>query len=153
VAAYDSLEGAERAATHLVRLGYDEVDVGIGPRDFEVVDDSLRRLLRRWLKLGALVGIALAGVIALVGEVGADALLRQVLPAVAWGAVAGLALGLVAALFAYWRHRARAFPAPPEVVAPTRFEILVEGDREQARHRLARWWDPEAPPAGSQGPA
>jgi hypothetical protein len=44
-------------------------------------------------------------------------------------------------------------PAPPDAVAPTRYEVVVERDRDRARHRLARWWDPTAQPAGRQRPA
>lgn len=34
-----------------------------------------------------------------------------------------------------------------------RFDVLVDGPVDEVRHRLARWWDPEAPPAPPLPPA
>jgi hypothetical protein len=154
VAAYATLDGAERAVTHLVSLGYDEHDVGIGPRDFEVVDQHpLRRLLRRGLRWGVIAGAATMTAIALGREIGGDALLASVLPLIAWGVLGGLVVGLVAGVVAYRQHRAHSFLAPPDVIVPTRFEVVVDRDHDQARHGLARWWDPAATPAGWQQPA
>jgi hypothetical protein len=154
VAAYATVEGAEKAVAHLVGLGYDEHDVGIAPRDFEVVDQHpVRRLFGRWLRVGLVGGLGSMTVIAIGREVGWDALVGSVLPLVAWGAVLGVVAGLVAGIVAYRRHRAEALLTPPDAIAPTRYEVVVDRDRDRARHGLAKWWDPSAPPAGWQQPA
>jgi hypothetical protein len=154
VAAYTSVDGAQRAVAHLVSLGYDERDLGIGPRDFEVVDQHpLRRRLGRWLRVGAITGTSAMAVIAIGGEVGWRALVDSVLPAVVWGAVVGMVLGIVVALVSYRRRKAVEFAPSPDLVAPTRFEVVVNHDQDRARHGLAKWWDPQARPAAWRQPA
>ena len=154
VAAYASVEGAERAVAHLVRLGYDEHDLGIGPRDFEAVDPyPFRRMLGRGLRWGTAGGAGALTVFAVGREIGFQALRETVLPLVAWGAAGGLLVGLVTALVAFRRYRATSFLSGPDEVAPTRFEVVVGRDQDEARHGLATWWDPAAPPAGWQQPA
>lgn len=154
VAAYASLEGAERAVSHLVSLGYDEHDVGIGPRDFDVADPHpVRRSLRAGARRGGIVGLAAMAVIGVWWEVGTAAVTDTILPLVAIGGAAGLLTGIVVAAIAYRRRRARAFGPAPEALVPTRYEVVVERDRDRARHGLARWWDPAAPPARWQQPA
>jgi hypothetical protein len=74
------------------------------------------------------------------------------LPMIALGVLVGGASGTVLAITVHRRRRSTAFQTPPEAIAPTRFEVVVDRDRDRARHRLARWWDPTAPPAGSQQP-
>jgi hypothetical protein len=88
--------------------------------------------------------------LALGREIGGEALVESIVPLVASGALGGLVLGLVVALVAYRGHRARLFVAPPDVIAPTRYEVVVDRDHARARHSLAMWWDPDAPPARHQ---
>jgi hypothetical protein len=66
------------------------------------------------------------------------------------GAIGGALLGLVVALVIHRRERAQTAFSPPETIAPTRYEVVVDRDRDRARHGLAKWWDPAAPPAGWQ---
>ena len=154
VAAYATADAAERAIAHLVSLGYDERDVGIGPRDFERVDrHPLRGLLARWLRWGVIGGAATMTVVALGREMSGDTLVGSVLPLVASGVLGGLVLGVIVAVVAYRQHRARSLVPPPDVIAPTRYEVVVSRDPDRARHGLARWWDPAAPPAGWRQPA
>jgi hypothetical protein len=148
VAAYATVEGAEKAVAHLVGLGYDEHDVGIAPRDFEVVGQHpMRHLLGRWLRVGFVAGLAAMTVIAVSREIGGTALVDSVLPLIGWGGVIGGVVGLLSGIVAYQRHHSTGFLTPPEVIAPTRYEVVVDRDRDRARHGLAQWWDPEAPPA------
>ena len=154
VAAYATVDGAELAVAHLVSLGYDEHDVGIGPRDFEVVDrHPLRAGVNRWLRVGLLTGAGATAAVTVGREIGGQALVGTVLPMVAWGAIFGLLAGLAVAVVSYRRDRAKAFVSAPDVVAPTRYEVVVDRDHDRARHGLAKWWDPSAPPAGWQQPA
>jgi hypothetical protein len=154
VAAYVTLDGAERAVTHLVGLGFAETDVGIAPRNFAVVDPHpLRCDLRRGVERGGVIGMVALAAVVLVQEIGAGALVKSVLPTAAAGAMAGALFGLIVAVVIHRNRRAGAMLSAPEPVAPTRFEIVVERDRDRARHGLAKWWDPAAPPAGSQQPA
>ena len=147
VATYESLQGAERAVTHLVSLGYDEHDLGIGPRDFEVVEQpSLRCLVGRWLRWGWVVGIATMTGIALVRELDGETIVGSVLPMVAWGAAGGLVIGTILGLVAYRRHRAHSFLTQPDVMAATRFDVVVDRTHDKAGHALATWWDPSARP-------
>jgi hypothetical protein len=149
IAAYATLEGAERAVAHLVSCGYDEHEVQIGPRDYEVVDEHpLGRVLRTWLPRGAVVGAIVAAAAAIGAEVGSDALIGTVLPLALWGLAIGAVIGLFAAAVAYRVELARTFLSAPDVLEPTRFEVIAEHHAEQAGHDLARWWDPEAPSAG-----
>jgi hypothetical protein len=151
VAAYATVNGAEKAVTHLVSLGYDEHDVGIAPRNFEIVDQHpMRRLLGRWLRMGLLAGLASTTVVAVGRELGADALVDSVAPLIAAGTAIGAVAGLVIGIVAYRRHRAKTFLTSPDVIAPTRFEVMVDRERDRARHGLARWWDPAAPPGARQ---
>ena len=154
VAAYATVQGAERAVAHLVSIGFDEHQVGIAPRDFESIDrHPLRRLLGQWLRRGAIAGATAMAIVALARELDIDTVTGSVVPLVAWGAVGGLIAGLVMALLVHRHRRAKTALAPPEAIAPTRFEVVVDQDRERARHGLARWWDPAAPPAGWQEPS
>ena len=149
IAAYATLEGAERAVAHLVSCGYDEHDVRIGPRDYEVVDaHPLRSLARRWLPAGAVAGASLVALAAIAAEVGIDTLVGSIVPMIAVGAVAGLAIGLVAAIVAFRFRRARMLFSTTDDLEPTRFEVIAERDRARARNDLARWWDPSSPSAG-----
>lgn len=153
VATYASIEGAELAVTHLVGLGYDEHDVGIAPRDFVTVDPHpLRRRVRRWGRFGIVLGAATMTVVALAQQLTWRIWLDDVLPSIGLGAIAGVAIGIVAGLVAHRRQRRHQTIAPPTTVAPTTFEVVVGRDPERARHGLARWWDPAAPPARWQQP-
>jgi hypothetical protein len=154
VATYATVDGAERAVAHLVSLGYDERDVGIAPRDFEVVDPrGGTRSLGDWTRMGLIAGAASMALIAVSRQITTEALFDSVLPLIALGVVVGAALGFVLGI-ASWRSRRRSdfLPAPDEL-APTRFEVVVDRERDRARHGLARWWDPAAPPAEWQQPA
>lgn len=154
VATYASAEGAERAVAHLVGLGYDERELGIAPRAFEAVDQHpLRRRLRRWSLLGLTAATTGMTIVALARELTWRAWVDSVLPLVAWGALGGTVAGVVVALVAHRRERRRQVVPSPDVVAPTRFEVVVGRDPDRARHGLARWWDPAAPPARWQQPA
>ncbi|WP_421119739.1 hypothetical protein ACE2AJ_20685 [Aquihabitans daechungensis] len=155
VAAYASLEGAERAVSHLVSHGYDEEEVGIAPRAFEEVDrHPFRELLDTWLlRWGLIGGASIAALLAVVSEVGVDALVESVLPTMAWGAAAGVAIGLVIAVVAYRIEKARTFFTAEVELEPTRFEVVADQHPDRARNDLARWWDPAAPSAGWEPPA
>ena len=154
VAAYETLDGAERAATHLVTLGYSEHDVGIAPRSFEEVDPHpLRRLLATGVRRGAIGGVIGASALALGRELGLRTLVESILPVVAWGVLAGVVIGGLVAVATYRRQRARAAFTPPKDIAPTRYEVVVDRDPDRARHGLARWWDPAARPTRWQQPA
>lgn len=74
VATYRTLDGARRAAAHLVEHGDDPAAITVRPRGLEALDDR--------------------------NELRAD-----------------------------------------------RFDLLFDGPPDEVRHRLARWWDPAAPPA------
>ncbi len=154
VATYTTLEGAARAVAHLISLGYDQRDVGIAPRDFEVIDPHPdRSSLSQWTWVGLIAGAASMAVVAVGREIGAKALFESVVPLIAWGVVIGAAAGFAVGLVSLWHHRRAAMLPPPEEIAPTRYEVMVDRDRDRARHRLANWWDPAAPPAEWQQPA
>jgi hypothetical protein len=156
VAAYTTppLTGAERAVSHLISLGYGEEELAIAPRGFEVVErHPLGRRVRAWTKVGCALGIAAGAAVEVERRIGRAQLWEAVVPTLLVGAVVGLALGLVVAVVTHHRGRRRAFGTAPDVVAPHRYEVVVQGDPERARHGLARWWDPSAPPARWQQPA
>ena len=71
VASYETLHGASHAATRLVELGFDEQDVAISPREFQVMErHPLRRRLRTGLRVGAITGATAAGLVRLVSVAG-----------------------------------------------------------------------------------
>ena len=116
MAAYATVDGAELAVAHLVSLGYDEHDVGIGPRDFEVVDrHPLRAGVNRWLRVGLLTGAGATAAVTVGREIGGQALVGTVLPMVAWGAISD------------------SLPVWPSRWCPTD----VTGPRRSSRHRMS----------------
>ena len=147
VAAYATATGAERAVSHLVSLGYDEHEVGIAPRDFHITDrHPLWRRLGSWLRYGAAIG-ALAGLLIELGRrLGIDVIVRAVVPAVAVGIGIGVVLGAVVAIVGHRRAKMQN-GVPTDVLAPGRYDIVVGRDPDRARHGLAKWWDPAAPPS------
>jgi hypothetical protein len=50
------------------------------------------------------------------------------------------------------RGREVTFGPDPERLVPHRYVVLVDHEPARARHGLARWWDPAAPPPGRQQP-
>jgi hypothetical protein len=148
VAAYATLDGAEKAVEHLVSLGYDERDVGISPRGFEIVRDGPDAPRpTRSAAVGLIAGLGAMTVVALAREISLEVLAGSVLPLVLWGGLLGTAAGFIVGLLARRHVRARTFGFGEEI-APTRYQVVVDRDQDTARHRLARWWDPEAPPVG-----
>jgi hypothetical protein len=154
IAAYETSEGAERAASHLVSLGYEEGEVDIRPRGFTTVEDrTLRERRVTWSRAGAVAGGIGAAAIVVVQQVAFATLLTVLVPLALIGSLAGLVAGALAAGAVARSARAHRFGPAPPVLAPSRFEVVVGRHGDDARHRLARWWDPSAPPAGWQRPA
>lgn len=149
VGAYRTLEGAELAAAHLVGCGYDEDDVRIAPRDYEVIDEGgLGAEVARWGRWGILGGAAAMAGAAVVSQVGWTELVEAMAPAALWGALIGGLVGIVAAVIAHRVHAAHTYFTAVADLEPTRFEIVAGRDPDRARNDLARWWNPAAPSAG-----
>lgn len=154
VACYETLAGASRAASRLVELGYDEDEILIAPHGFRVADEHpLRGRLRRGARLGTVCGASALGIMSLISVAGFDAIVTAVVPAIMIGAVVGLAVALPVAAARHRQLRTRAFGRPPEELAPERFGIVVAREAARARHQLARWWNPSAPPARRPSPS
>ncbi len=146
VSSFESLDGAARAVNHLVELRYDPSDVAIAPKDFEVVTDGgLSRRLASGLRVGAIIGAIVVGMIAVVRAIGIDALAQRVLPTVALAMVSGALAGLVVAGIRYRYVEAMSLDLRRPELAPTSFDIVVTRQPDRASHDLARWWDPAAP--------
>ena len=152
IGSFQSLEGAARAVSHLVELRYDPDDVAIEPKRFEVVARGrLRDRLRRGFGRGALVGALTMSAAAVTTAIGLDRLVRSILPSVAIAAGVGACIGIVAAVVHHRRSSFLADVSSAPQLRPTTFDVVV--DRRQtdaARHDLARWWDPAAPPVQRQ---
>jgi hypothetical protein len=148
VGTFATLDGAARAVSHLVELDYDPATVAIAPQGYATVEPQrLRdRIGPAVVRSVARTTVAVAAV-TIVISLGIDTLVGVVAPAVAIAAAAGAILGLLAAIHA---HRRASFLAVPDVaptLRPTTFDVLVDRAGASARHDLARWWDPLAPPA------
>jgi hypothetical protein len=148
IQSFESLDGAARAVSHLVELKYDPASVAIAPRDFEETRTrrSLPGKMAAGLRTGAIAGAAVIGGVAVVAVTGVSDLVRSVLPAVAVATLVGAFVGVVTALIAYRRESAQTFGVPRSELRPTTFDVVVGREADDARHDLARWWDPAAPP-------
>jgi hypothetical protein len=149
VAAYATLRGACKAASHLVELGFDEHDVVIRPRQFHVAPTAhLREEVGAGARAGAAAGAAIALASALAIWASLDGRFWAVLCTAALGAVIGVVIGTARAIV-HAREADRAGDGHGcPALAPERFEVVVDGDEHRAGHELARWWDVEAVPAG-----
>lgn len=148
VARYESVDGAIRAAAHLIGLGYDPDDITISPRDYQVVDDTrlLRRVAANVKRYGVIAGCLVAALV-VAASVGLDTLVQSVLPAMIIAAITGAFVGVVAAVVQHRRASVLTWDPKQQTVAPTSFDIGVADDADSANRDLARWWDPAAPPA------
>ncbi len=151
VGSYTTLDGASRAVTCLVEHGFAEGEVSIAPRQFHVVQPRvLRRRISYGWRFGALVGAVTLGLISLVSAAGLSTIVSDIVPMVALGGLIGVVAGVVAAALRHRYVRSRAFADAPRDFQPERYAVHVLGNQEQARHTLAQWWDPTAPPWGRQ---
>jgi hypothetical protein len=151
VAAYESLHGACKAATHLVEIGFDEHEVAIAPRDFDKVEShELAVRLRIGACYGSALGAAVVAVAALVVRVGIADLARAVVWIGVAGALVGCAVGVAAAIVRHAYVRRYRFGASASGLAPRYYEVVVATDSDRANHQLAKWWDADAPPARSR---
>jgi hypothetical protein len=147
IASFESLDGAARAVSHLVELKYSPEGVAIAPNQFEVVAHArLLDRVRYGLGRGAAIGALTMGTIAVASALGVSRLVGSILPAVVAAAAVGACLGMAAAVV---RHRRSSFMEEVSSVPqlrPTTFDVVVDRETEAARHDLASWWDPSAPP-------
>jgi hypothetical protein len=150
VACYETLDGAARAASHLVELHHHADAISIRPSDYEVVTcDRARERVVRGLTVGGVVGAVLTTVVVLIDLVGASQLVRSFIPAVAIGAAVGACASALLAAVRHRRASALLVSDCEKSWQATRFDVVVsaEGKPAMARHDLARWWDPDARPA------
>ncbi len=135
VATHTTLEGAAKAATHLVKIGFDEEDVSIGPRGFRSTPPHpLRRELAHDVYVCALTGGVLALAVAGAIGLGLAALAWSVVVAVC-GLVIGAFLGMIVAPIRVRRRTSRTFGEPVGELRPSSFEVLVRRGPEDAGHR------------------
>lgn len=146
IAAYQSLDGAVRAAAHLVELGYNVDQIAIAPKSFRVVaPHPLRRRLALGVRYGGIIGGLAGAIYSIVALGGAGAIVGTFAPALGLALLVGISSGvLLAAVRHHWVW-ARTFETVDNLV-PTRFEITVQHVADDAQHDLAQWWDPTAPP-------
>jgi hypothetical protein len=97
----------------------------------------------RW---GAIAGGVLAGLAGLASLAGLAKAVSTLVPGVLLGAALGLLAGAVGAVVVQLYESRRSFGSPNEYLVPSRYEVVVDEDRDRANNSLARWWDPSAPP-------
>ena len=149
IASYDTPDAATLAVSHLVALDYDPKDVAIVPAEFEKIEEPrLRGEVLRGFRVGVIAAACAAAAFAVLGAVGLGTVVRTGLPALLVGAAVGAVGGPLVAATAWWRRRQTAIGPLPQDVAPSRFDVVVRRRPGDARHMLARWRDPAAPPAG-----
>jgi hypothetical protein len=148
VARYATLDGALRAATHLVELDYEPADVAVSPRDFELVEpDRLRTRVLRGIRQGAALSTVVVVGVWLLSTIGPDALVGTLAPLALAAAVVGAIGGVVAGVVQHRRAKVMTWGIERPELVPHSFDVVVNEDPDQAGHELARWWDPDAPPA------
>jgi hypothetical protein len=147
VATYATIEGAEMAASHLVELGYEPSAVAIAPRNFrKMSDDPGAHRVISTVQAGAAIGALLSAIVAMVVFVRPSAAVAVVLLAVV-GALVGVVVGAVGGLVSAVRRRRTPYLVHEEHLRPSAYAIAVLDGPDEARHRLAKWWDPGAVPA------
>jgi hypothetical protein len=97
---------------------------------------------------GAAIAAAAGGFVALVRAFSLDALIRAAVLPVVIAAVVGAGVGALSALA---QHRRELLDVgSSEWLRPTAFDVVVDRESAAARHHLAQWWDPAAPPVEGQ---
>jgi hypothetical protein len=139
---YRTIGGARRAVLHLVEQGIGRDAVALVPRGLRLrrtgpLATRLRLALQVGALTGALVGAGAGAAVALAAVGSLWMVLFSVPAGVAAGAVAG-------AVVAGSSGRGR---SPVEWLEADRYEVVCTERPAHASHLLARWWDPEAPPA------
>jgi hypothetical protein len=148
VASYATIDGALRAATHLVELQFEPAEVAVSPRAFHVVDrDRLVRRLARGVRRGMVLGVITVAGVWLLWTIGITSLVGTLAPIAIVAAIAGALIGAVVAVVQYRRARVMTWGIRRPELEPTAFDVVVRGDAAEANHELARWWDPASPPA------
>jgi hypothetical protein len=146
VAQYGDGRGAALAAAHLIDCGFPEGEFTVRPADMEMEPAACHRLPNtRQTMVAAAVTSALVAVVATFAAMGFGP--GPVFLAVVAGGLAAL-VGAGSARIARRALEWRVQRAAHLVHAGT-FQIVVRpGRADEAEHALARWWDPEARPAG-----
>lgn len=147
IASYSDVRGAALAVEHLLGRGFEPRDVQVRPAELRIRPIALAPVPDEPRRLGVVI-VALLTVALWTRWHGATS--SQLLLAITAAAlVGGLAYAAEAGALRLRRRRRR---RAGNTVVARRFEVLVARDHQRAEHELARWWDPEAPPAAWSGP-
>jgi hypothetical protein len=145
VGRYTTYEGAALAARHLIDRGHERDDLLIVAHHLH---SPTRRRLPLRLVRGTLLGVLWSAFALTAGLVLLAASARSpAREALLWSAAAVSVAAFIGTLPAWARVRWEEDGQAGTALEPDHFDVLCAENPLEARHRLARWWDPAAPPA------